>query len=681
VTKADVWVAVLGPLEVRVDGVPIAAPQGRLAVLLTALAVTPGRPVSTDALAAILWADDMPDRVRGSLQSLVMRLRRILGRAAIDTTPDGYLLAVDPDHVDMWRFRQLAAETTQTDDADKAVELLDRALRLWRRQPSTGGAFEALGPAVTAGLAEEWLAVKQRYFGLRLNAGHHAEIVADLRELTGRYPLREPLWQQLMTALTGAGRRAEAIEVYQQARAHLRDELGVDPSPGLRERLRQALSGEPVSMPSDAPGNAADRGETHQAGVIPSAAPAQNRTSVHNGRGILRGTTAAEPAPPRQLPADVSHFAGRQADLEALDRLLAGSSGERGQPPLIIAIHGTAGVGKSALAIHWAHRIRDRFPDGQLYLNLHGHGPTGPVTPNASLSALLRMLDTPVDHIPADTEDRSAALRATLAGRRMLVVLDDARDADQVRPLLAGEGCLVLVTSRGQLRGLASRDGAERLSLDRLGPGDAMALLRAGLGEARVKAEPAAARELVDLCARLPLALRITVERANRYRNTALVTLVDELRDEQSRLDALRDDDHTTDLRAAFSWSYSSLAPAAARLFRMLRFNSGNEISLSASAALAGISEARAGVLLDELVEKHLLEECGRDRYELHDLLRIYAMEQGDTEETDDDPRAALGRMLDRYLHMLAREQHLSTVCRNIGGGLGEPIDRPWPAR
>ncbi|HEV2783217.1 MAG TPA: tetratricopeptide repeat protein [Actinophytocola sp.] len=351
------------------------------------------------------------------------------------------------------------------------------------------------------------------------------------------------------------------------------------------------------------------------------------------------------PDPPRQLPAAVRHFAGRSAELAALDGLLRHAG--------VVVVTGTAGVGKTALAVHWAHRVADRFPDGQLYVNLRGFGPEESVLdPAEALAGFLAALGVAPDRIPAGLADRAARYRSLLAGRRMLVLLDNARDAGQVRPLLPGTpGCLVVVTSRDRLSGLVAAEGADPLHLDLLPTAEAWELLAGRLGEARLAGEPRAARRLIVHCARLPLALAIVSARAAARPGAPLSTVADELGAADERLDRFAADDPAVDVRAVFSWSYHALEPDAARMFRLIGLHPGPDIGIPAAASLAGVPVRRARSMMAGLTRVHLLAEPVPGRYACHDLLRTYAAELVGRHDTEAERRVALRRMRDHYLH------------------------------
>ncbi|GAA3986212.1 tetratricopeptide repeat protein [Allokutzneria multivorans] len=356
-------------------------------------------------------------------------------------------------------------------------------------------------------------------------------------------------------------------------------------------------------------------------------------------------------AVPRQLPSDVRGFVNRSADLERLDLILEAGTGSRLSPVCVIV--GTAGVGKTSFAVHWAHQVLDRFPDGQLYVNLRGYDPGRPITPEQALERFLAALEVPRTAMPEDLEARAGVYRSRMAGRRMLVVLDNASSVGQVRPLLPGSpGCLVLVTSRGRLSGLVARDGARRLSLDMLEEAEAIALIRGLVGDYRPEDEHAEVAELAQLCARLPLALRIAAERAACRPRMPLRELIADLRDESALWDALTtgDDDEADAVRSVFAWSYRALPEQESRLFRLLGLHPGPDFGAEVAAELAEIPVSSARRQLDHLAGAHLLEQPSARRYQFHDLLRAYALDQVRLEEAHETRQAAVRRMLLWYL-------------------------------
>jgi tetratricopeptide (TPR) repeat protein len=382
------------------------------------------------------------------------------------------------------------------------------------------------------------------------------------------------------------------------------------------------------------------------AGAVVQAASIAGGVHLHTTRpGLI--------PPPHELPPDVHAFTDRVEQLAEMDLMLASTEETPSTAAVVIsAVSGTAGVGKTAFATHWAHRVSDRFPDGQLYLNLRGYGPDEPVQPAAALASLLRSLGLSNPDIPPDLDERAARFRSLAAGRRMLIVLDNARSADQVRPLLPGtSSCLVLVTSRDALPGLVSRDGARRVNLDLLPHDQSTYLLRMLIGP-RVDAEPEAADSLVRHCARLPLALRIAADLVTDNPEATLAELVRDLADEQGRIDMLdAGDDPYTAVRAVLSWSYRNLDPEQARAFRLLGLHPGRDFNPVSAAVLFQTATTRARRLLDSLVRAHLLERTATGRYQMHDLLRVYAADLASQEEPEESRQAALGRLFDFFLH------------------------------
>ncbi len=550
-------------------------------MLLATLLLRPNQLVPVDELVDRVWEGEPPsaDRAHKTLQMVVRRLRVALGDAdCVRTRPGGYLAVIEPDQLDLLRFRALVGSGD-----------FGAASALWRGAVLGNVPSERLHREDVPQLVNERLAVLERRLDADLDRGLAGELVSELRSLVAEHPLRELFWRHLMLALWRAGQQAAALSAYQEVRRKLVDELGVDPGPALQELHEQILRAD---------------------------------VSIASRRKL-----------PRQLPAGVRNFVGREEELVVL-----------GKAQGITVLHGVGGVGKTALALQWAREVREDFPDGDLYVNLRGFDPEAqPVDPAAAAEALLVGLG--VTEVPAGAEARFALLRTELSDRRLLLVLDNAASSRQVLPLLPGAaGVRVVVTSRNQLRALVSKHDATAISLRQLAFEAAHTLLAAVLGADRVEAEPQEAREIVERCAGLPLALRVFAERVSRFPATSLREFVAELA--AARLDALTDFEDI-DVRAVFSWSYKALDVESARMFRLLSVHPGPDYDVSAAAALAGVTVAQARRLLERLVADHLVQTRTPGRYDLHDLLRAYSGEL-----CGDDEAAAL-RMTEWYLHTL----------------------------
>jgi DNA-binding SARP family transcriptional activator/tetratricopeptide (TPR) repeat protein len=646
---ADVELRLFGEVELRAAGRLLDVGTPRQQAVLAALIVDAGRPVAIETVIDRVWDDTPPVEARNVLYSHLSRIRQVLrhavaltGEAAvrIERRHAGYVLEIDPDLVDLHRFWRLVdlGRKPQDTDADR-VSALTEALGLWRGTP-------------LAALSGEWVTqVRDSWHRQRLDAvvqwaqaelrlGHPSVVATTLPAVIAEYPLVEPLEGLLMRALHATGRDAEAIDRYTTVRQRLADHLGTDPGSELRA-LHQAILRGKLSPPPPPPP------------PLPDEAAAAGRTLTS----------------PAQLPPDVYGFTGRDDELHHLDGLLTAAgtrpaavvtsggpvarAAKTGGTVVVSAIAGTAGIGKTALAVHWAHRVADRFGDGQLYVNLRGFDPSrSPVPPAEAVRGFLDAFAVPPQRIPASLEAQVGLYRSLLAGRRVLVVLDNARDAEQVRPLLPGApGCLAVVTSRNQLAGLVAAAGAHPLTLDLLSAAEARDLLARRLGPDRVAAEPHAVDEIITLCARLPLALALAAARAATHPGFGLAVLAGELREARGGLDEFAGADLTTDVRAVFSWSCQQLSPEAARLFRLLGLHPGPDVAAPAAASLAGLPVGKVRPLLAELARVHLVTERAPGRYTFHDLLRAYATELAHSHHTGDDLRAATQRMLDHYLH------------------------------
>jgi DNA-binding SARP family transcriptional activator len=633
----------LGPLVVRSGGAPVLVPPGKQRAVLAVLLLNAGHVVGLDELTRALWGDEPPLSARVIVQNNVGRLRKVLGgRDRIRTLPGGYVITVAPGELDLARFERLLTQARTAagrQDWRASAASAAQALALWRGEPLADTGARALSLRELPRLTEMRLRTVETRVEADLHCGRHREVIGELRGLAAEHPLRERVHGLLMLALYQDGRQGEALAAYRQARRGLVEELGAEPGAGLRELHQRILSGDPSLAAGPAPG----------------------------GQDACRVV-------PRQLPAGIRHFTGRTSELAALTTLL-GDGAEGPAAVIISAIDGTAGVGKTALALHWAHQTAERFPDGQLYVNLRGYDLYQPLRATDALAGLLHALGERGQDIPPAEEDRAARYRSLLAGRRMLVVLDNARSAEQVRPLLpATPSCVTVVTSRDSLAGLVARDGAVRLDLDLLPPAEAAGLLTALIGE-RAAADPDAVMRLAGQCCRLPLALRVAAELVTAWPATPLADLVTELADQQRRLDLLAaGEDARTEVRAVFRWSYRCLDADAARAFRLAGLHPGPSLDRYALAALAGTGLRQAGELLQVLARAHLIQPAGPGRYGMHDLLRAYAAEQAAAQDGEQEQRAALTRLFDHYLHGAATAMDALYPAE---GHRRPPVDRP----
>ncbi|MGA5702792.1 BTAD domain-containing putative transcriptional regulator [Peterkaempfera bronchialis] len=586
------------------------SPKGRL--LLGALLLRANRPVSADALRSELWGERPPPTATASLHNHVARLRRLLGPDGEDrlaSTPAGYVLRVRPGELDADVFtghlrRARAARLRQ--EWDTVGHETSAALSLWRGQPLADlPALAGADPQIHH-LTEARMQALEWRFDADLHRGRHDGLVPELAHWSAEQPLREAFHRQLMLALHRTDRRAEALDVYRRLRRALVDQLGVEPGPAIRQAHRDIL---------------ADSAEPQPEPGVPSAPPV-----------------------PAQLPADLVDFTGRGGQVEQVRALLTGRAGGGGAV-VVSAVSGTGGIGKTALAVHAAHGLVEEFPDGQLYVDLRGVSPSPPTSAEV-LARFLRDLGVPEDAVPPGEDARAARFRTLTAGRRLLLVLDNARDAAQVRPLLPGDGrCGVLVTSRRRLPGLA---GAAHLHLDVLDDGDALAFFGAVVGPARAAAEPEATAAVLACCAGLPLAIRIAAARLAGRSSWPVSALAERLADERRRLDELRVDDIA--VRASFQVGYTSLpAPSCgadpSRAFRLLGLVQVPDLGLYAAAALLGLPPDDAEQTLELLVDACLLDSPSPGRYRLHDLLRVYAAERAAEEEDAEERREAVRRM------------------------------------
>ena len=615
-----VFVRLLGPVDVMVHGEARAVSGLRRKAVLAMLGVHLDTVVSTERLIDVVWDSQAPTTVRNALQGTISQLRAVLGdRDAIVSRKPGYLLSGA--QTDVKVAESLVDEALRQEDPAVRLRRLGDAVALWR-----GDSLHDV--AVLPGLKPQaqWLeSLRLRTIHLlvdtRLALGHHEQLVPELTQLAARHPLDERLHRQLILALYRIGQQVEALAVARRMRAELSDALGVDPSPELQDLETAVLRHDPSL-------------------AGPTTTGPTTRVSA-SGPGVRV---------PAQLPAAVAGFAGRAAELATMDSLLDDAARQRTSP--VVTVIGGAGVGKTALAVHWAHRVAARFPDGQLYANLRGFDPGASVMdPAEAVRGFLDALGVPAGRVPEGLDAQASLYRGMIAGRRILVVIDNVRDPEQARPLLPGApGCLAVVTSRDQLSPLVAAEGAWPLPLELLTHPEAHEMLSLRLGTARVAAEPAAVEEIITRCAGLPLALGIAAARAALRRQVPLATLAEQLRG-QDRLDTLNAGDAGSDVRHVFSWSYRTLSPAAARLFRLLGVFPGPEVGLGAAASLTGLPRPQARALLTELDRANLITERSPSRYVLHDLLRAYAAELAREQESGPALRAARGRLIEYCLH------------------------------
>lgn len=618
----------MGGVEVRVDGRRLELGPARQQRVLAVLVLEANHVVTVDQLVDRVWGERPPQRARETLYSYLSRLRHALrtaaGEARIARRSGGYELTAAPSAADLHRFRTLtvsARTAANAGDDDEAARLFEEALALWRGEMCPGMDSPWFAAQRETAQVERLAAVLDRA-DVQLRRGRHAELLTTLPALAESHPLDERLAAQLMLALYRGGRPADALQHYQAVRRRLADELGIDPGPPLQDLYQRILISDPRLAP---PARAAD--------------PRPART--------------AAAARPRQLPAPPALFTGRGSELARLDKLLAPQGRPDGGSVLIAAICGTGGVGKTSLALRWAHDQQDLFPDGQLYADLRGFTPAGePADPYAVMRGFLEALGADPAGLPTAPQSQAALYRSLTAGRRLLVVLDNARDSDQVLPLLPGSPtCTVLITSRHQLPGLAASHGVGRLTLDTLDGAEARELLVRRIGADRLAAEPEAAAELLHHCAGLPLAVSVLAARLTTSPVLTLTALAAELRDTATRLDALETGEATGDVRTVLASSYLALDPDSARVFRRLAQAPGPDIGLPAAAGLTALPPARLRTLLRRLQAHHLVHEPVPGRYACHDLLRAYALELARAAAPAAESQAALTRVLDHYAH------------------------------
>nr|BFE64007.1 BTAD domain-containing putative transcriptional regulator [Dactylosporangium thailandense] len=596
--------SILGPVQIRTPAAEITVAAPRERVLLALLLLREGQLVPVQQVITALWDTNPPLTARAQVHSCVSRLRQVLRKAGLPedlvvTEPAGYRIKVGPEDLDAALFASLverARAAAADGDLAGGRDDLRTALALWRGRPLTDVDSEVVR-AAAAHLEEQWTAATALCLDLELQLDLAEEVLAEVADLVERYPHHEQFRGHLMTALARTGRRADALAVFRRGRALLAEELGIEPGAELADLHRRILNGDAELLLAQAP-----------------------RTL---------GRRAA-----RCLPRDVADFSGRA---ELVRRLVGALRDER---PEVIAIDGMAGMGKTSLAVRVAHAAAERYPDGQLYLDLRGHSDRAPLDPGEALGSLLRQLGVPAERVPPGLDDRAVLWRTELADRQVLVLLDNALDTRQVLPMLPGTAHTgVVITSRRRLAGL---DGAQTVSLDVLPVEDAVELLRRTVGE-RAYADPACTIEVAELCGRLPLAVRLAGARLQHRHGWSVSDLAQRLRTANRRLPELAVDGRT--VAAAFTLSYQQLAVPLQQLFAVLGLHPAGDFEPAAAAALAGLPVSRCEDLLEDLVDVHLVEAPAAGRYRLHDLLRDFAAELAQ------DDTAAVGRLLDHYLY------------------------------
>ncbi|TQM84539.1 DNA-binding SARP family transcriptional activator [Saccharothrix saharensis] len=609
-TLPAVHVRVLGTVSVDVDGKPVPLGGTKPKTLLAGLLAKVGTAVGTAELVDLIWGPRPPASARAMVQTYVSTLRSALRKAGapelVVADAAGYRIVLGAARYDL-RELEDAVRTARGlltgGEFEQAAALLRAAADLWRG-PAFGGLGDGFLRAEAERLDELRLAALELRITAEIECGHHEQLIPELRGLTAQHPLRESFWASLLLGLGGSGQQSAALAAYERIRTALREEFGASPGPRLREAYEKVL------------------------------------------REELRPAARSAAEVPRQLPADLASFAGRTADLAALDGLLPAPGASA---PRVIALVGPGGIGKTALAVHWAHRARDQFPDGQLFVDLRGYDAVSPVSPEQAVTRFLRAVGVSAQRVPATLDEQVGLYRSLLAGKRVMLVLDNVASAEQVRPLLPTDpGCLALVTSRSDLRGMTVLNDVHVRCLDVLTAGDSRDLLVELCGRDLVGAEPVAADRLAVLCGHLPLALRIAAANLRGRRYTRISEYVAALREDRLAELAIHDDPAVA-VRATFHLSYAALDPEARRLFRLLGRAPGADFTQAAAVALAG---AEAGVRrsLDRLVSASLLNRCPGGRYQFHDLIREYAAYLARTEDLPEPSRAADTRLFDHYL-------------------------------
>jgi DNA-binding SARP family transcriptional activator/tetratricopeptide (TPR) repeat protein len=635
---------ILGPVELWSDGRRHDIGRAKERCVLAILAQSPGRAVSVEKLVAWVWDDEPPPNARDNLYTYVSRLRKRLeevnGVASIATfRTGGYVLQVDKMAIDLHHFRMLRGQAraiAESGDDERALDLYRRARALLRGEPLEGlaGSWAA---DIRLGIKEELLRATLERIEVELRLGHHTDLVTELFDLIDEHPDNQKLVEHLMMALNRVGRQSEALEVYHRA-SHRWWKSRTRPSEDLQELQRRILDGDRTLLP------------------VPRA-------------------QSAVITPRNTLPDDIRLFTGREEEIADLLELASSTPPGRESHPRVIALDGMGGVGKTVLAVHLAHRLAGEYPDGQLYLDLHGYDAEREATdPSAAVDTLLQMLGVPASRIPRSLKDRTTLWRSELASRRVLVLLDNAAGHEQIRPLLTrAPGCLTLVTSRRRLVGL---DDVRSHSLDVLSPDDAARLLELAIGPHR-SPHPDDLAEVVRLCDFLPLAIQLV---GNRLRHRPAWTVADLAKRlvRNRRLAEIRAEDR--EIAAVFDLSYRGLDVHARLAFRRLGLHLGPDFTLHSAAAVIGTGPAEADRAIEDLLDHHLVAEPTEGRYRFHNLVREYARQLAESEDSVAERRYAVQRQLDHQVSVaLLADRLLFPLGRRLESGLAYPPPDPSP--
>ncbi|MGW6272006.1 AfsR/SARP family transcriptional regulator [Streptomyces sp. NPDC055060] len=713
----------LGPLVVRRAGAVLAPGRRRERLLLIRLLLADGRAVSPQTLCDELWPEQPgrnPSGAIGSLHAHVSKVRAVLeprhlrrqgAFEVLVTEPLGYALRVPPESRDTVRFEQALARARGFLDQglpERVVEAAEQALELWRGSAFADAAHHLFASHEAARLEELRQTAREIRTTALLLQGRTVEALDAAQGLTTEHPLRETGWALLLRALYLAGRHPEALQRYSDLRRHLADELGLEPGPSLRALHHGILHHDlpPLRHQADGPNRhgtasvkktdedkeedkeddegkekdgatAADRSDASR---VPAAIVAEGADSPPQARTEAASPTLTRPA---QLPRTLPVYVGRAAEGAWLSAVTMNGAPDGSDPAAapVFVVSGAPGVGKTTFAVHHSHRVAASFPDGQLFVDLCGFHPHAPaVEPGNALHGFLTALGVPAQRIPEDTPGRSTLFRSLLADRQVLLVLDNARDEEQVRPLLpGGTGCLTLITSRSRLPGLITSDGAKPLTLPLPSQAEAHQALERRLGTERLAAEPTAVADIIRLCGRLPLAMAVVAARAELDPSFPLHAMADDLRHAHGGLEAFTGFDSTTDVRAVFSWSYRALDEPTARLFRLLALHPGPHITAPAAAGLAGLSLSRTRRALAGLVSSCLVEQPLPGRYGLHDLLRGYATELTHAHDSAQERHHATVRSLDHYMFTAHAANQLLKQDTSPDLDLGTPAPGATP--